>query len=660
MIDGTYLNTGDNILQMSRSLSTAVEIPDFQDHSKLVEDNTIDTSVKVLSRYEDEHAVFVDFLGLNMFVYSGIYVKVYHAMSVMFGVFTVYVLSHHVKNLTPLMVCSLLFDEFIGIWLPTLLTGLVGVFFYLVCPMRWYAGGVTVAVVMYCPVAMFNTMMVRAFLTTRSHSSPVLRQIAAILMNALIAIPFIALDIMSAYVWCQWVVFVSAASLVHLYVKQYYSNSYPMPDPGPGLTKYPHAIKTFGSFASSSNLARSSSTGNMRRTLSSNSVKDADCQTATVAMINHHAGRYLYSPEFYYVIVVSPMILLWVQTIHLTFTMLIPLLGKSGTTTPGDPLLGLLFGLLIALPSGCVLINDIQRPIARSTVQSCLSALLVGFIIVNMVFRSSYSDLRPKRLWIQHVERHTVIHDGSDNLFAEPTPTDKSLVDYGLWVNAFDSNGMAPLLSLPALDVESRNTQCSNANGDCYFDFPWYFPVAEALKDSVYLPTTDRPAIPDDQRLKMKVTAQPLSSDLCHRLQCERRLQSLVVENEHLYRVISVTITGPSHMNLVVRDHAQGKRIPYWKINGGSALDNMVTPPVIRADGVHYFTLGFGLCDGGHCTASLTMVVKGTDKVDIAGYGQYVDIIDNKEVRSFISQLPTWSKGAEWTNFPSIIIRDSV
>ena len=48
------------------------------------------------------------------------------------------------------------------------------------------------------------------------------------------------------------------------------------------------------------------------------------------------------------------------------------------------------------------------------------------------------------------------------------------------------------------------------------------------------------------------------------------------------------------------------------------------------------------------------------DLIDIAAYGHYIDVAPSHEIETFIQQLPDWSKGAEWTKFPSYLIKDTI
>jgi hypothetical protein len=642
--DGTYLNTGENLLQLSKALSTA----------KVVNEQRVATPEE---KHSDEHAVFFDTLGYSVIVYTGVYVTIYHSLAVLFGLFAVYRLSQHVdkellsrENLT-----RLLLDELIGLWLPAILTALLGVVMWLVAPMRWYSGGVYVGCLMYLPVALFTTIIVRSHLTTRSHSHYILRQIAVILMFCLIAAPMIALNVMSAFIFCMWIVFTSLACLVQLRM----------------------SLPLF-------------KVAKVKASDSSNSL----CEVITPSTgSSSGAVQYTTRPQAVYLLCLSPMILTWIQSIHLTFTMLIPLLGKSGTTIPSDPLLGALFGLLISIPSGCVLNNEIQAPIKKETSRYCFGALVVLYVVIVMTYTSSYSNDRPKRLWIQHIERFT---QDTHSSYAHPVSTDSSVQttpdDFGVWVSAFDSNGMAPLksLHLPLLDSAPReddkqlSTRCSDADGDCYFSFPWYFPVAEAIKDSVYLATDSkknvvtsvvntvdkhRPVIGDKERLKLTTTSAALSAEYCEKFKCDESIVKLI-KPSHEYRLVNITLYGPSHMHLVVRDNERGARIPLWRVNGHvnalksdlslSHLKNFEVAAPIRVEGVHYFQIGFGQCTAGHCLMSLQLVVRGDKPVQIAAYGHYVDQSRDKAIVALVESLPQWSKGAEWTNFPSVLIRDSV
>ena len=88
----------------------------------------------------------------------------------------------------------------------------------------------------------------------------------------------------------------------------------------------------------------------------------------------------------------------------------------------------------------------------------------------------------------------------------------------------------------------------------------------------------------------------------------------------------------------------------------------MVTPPVVRAEGVFFLSMGFGLCsDKEGCLQDVYLLVRGSAPVELAAYGHYTDQTeDTVELKKLTQDLPAWSRGAEWTKFPSFLVHDSV
>ncbi|KAJ1426252.1 hypothetical protein B484DRAFT_419996 [Ochromonadaceae sp. CCMP2298] len=90
--------------------------------------------------------------------------------------------------------------------------------------------------------------------------------------------------------------------------------------------------------------------------------------------------------------------------------------------------------------------------------------------------------------------------------------------------------------------------------------------------------------------------------------------------------------------------------------------------PPVRTEGIHYLSLGFGLCSGSAgetgidpvsevCEKRLFLLVQG-GAVQVGAYGHYTspEAGGSKELDLLQGLLPDWSKGAEWTNFPSMIV----
>lgn len=100
-------------------------------------------------------------------------------------------------------------------------------------------------------------------------------------------------------------------------------------------------------------------------------------------------------------------------------------------------------------------------------------------------------------------------------------------------------------------------------------------------------------------------------------------------------------------------------------------------PPPVRVEGIHFLQIGFGLCrhhqhhhhrdhphephhDDNTCSTVMHMLVEGDAPIDIAAYGHHTDVPLTTQLQLLQHSLPDWAKGAEWTNFPSHLIRDVI
>jgi hypothetical protein len=54
------------------------------------------------------------------------------------------------------------------------------------------------------------------------------------------------------------------------------------------------------------------------------------------------------------------------------------------------------------------------------------------------------------------------------------------------------------------------------------------------------------------------------------------------------------------------------------------------------------------------------MLVEGDDPLDVAAYGHHIDVPLTAQLQLLQRTLPDWAKGAEWTNFPSHLIKDVI
>lgn len=88
------------------------------------------------------------------------------------------------------------------------------------------------------------------------------------------------------------------------------------------------------------------------------------------------------------------------------------------------------------------------------------------------------------------------------------------------------------------------------------------YPVAHLMGNSLYISSSPPALIPDALALNMTLISEP----------------GLPFNSR---RSITVYISGPTHLRLIVRDGQGGSRIVCWSLNGG----NCISPPSARFDG---------------------------------------------------------------------------
>lgn len=266
-----------------------------------------------------------------------------------------------------------------------------------------------------------------------------------------------------------------------------------------------------------------------------------------------------------------------------------------------------------------------------------------------------------------------------------------------------------------------HNAACDVASGDCYLRFPWYFPVSEVLRQNMFIPT---PCYSSDdvrgQDLQLILSSAPFTGTDDDAAVSSATTMGSVGRK---LRMVRVVLYGPSHMNLIIRDNSSGTRLKRWSFGGDDPVrkgaapaaedprpiavslevsvddDRLVRvlkttppsgalpghhrmetvylhePPPVRVEGIHFLQIGFGLCHHHHehhhhhhhqqhpddtCSTVLHMLVEGDAPLDVAAYGHHIDVPLTAQLQLLQRALPDWAKGAEWTNFPSHLIRDVV
>ncbi|XP_060093352.1 endoplasmic reticulum metallopeptidase 1 [Heteronotia binoei] len=238
----------------------------------------------------------------------------------------------------------------------------------------------------------------------------------------------------------------------------------------------------------------------------------------------------------------------------ITYEMVIPIMGRSGSEIPPDILVAF-FVVVSSILLSSYFINFIY--LARSTKKTLLTlttVFAVAFILVcSGVFFPYSSDLanpRPKRIFLQHLNRR--FHDLNGHLAKS---------DSGIWINGLDYGGMSHITPhIPELNDTIR-TKCEEESPFC--GLPWILPVNFLFRKNWYLPAPV--LIPKDSIQFQLLSKEQMPWDATK---------------------LTFEISGPSHMSLYLRPH-QGVTLSRWSLGDGT--------PVVNIDGDYFVYYSHGL-----------------------------------------------------------------
>ena len=551
--DGSIAHTGENLLSLIRGLSLNSEEPGPN----------------------SDNFVFFDILGLWFVAYRGFAVVFVHSAVCVCGLAMIYSLTKATAPQTKSALSfwlSLIKGEVYCVSMSVCTCAVVALLAWLLCPMRFYDGGLLVAYVIYFPPAITCAYFCRGIIANHSHTTFDIR----VLSSLLVWTPLLALCILcgvkSGFLCVIWV-----GGTICAYVARHAASKW-------RVTK--------------------------------------DEWVTVIGMYSYDLSLML-------------AVCIWWNVIHTVLLIVMPLLGRVGTAVPGDFVVGLIVAILLSLPCGVILADTNCQPPTATCVRRCVLAELC-LLLVLAVTTSSYSSQHPKRLWMHHVHRDQIFEDGTTK------------VDHGILVTAMDGRGMYPFLpSLTSGEVANVPTvmnennrmvnYCNSWNGDCYFQFPWLYPVADAMRDSFYIPTQKPPDFPEKSKLFMAMSSTTTA--------------------DPLIRHIAISLRGPPRMNLIVRDNASGQRIEGWDIDISRKMPDahFVKPSPARPEGIHYIQVEFGLCLHDVCEGEIFLKVQGSASVQVAAYGYYMSLADDA-THSLLTALPDWATGAEWSSCPSSFI----
>lgn len=619
--DGSIMHTGSNALQFICALSAAPELSlPLQkwaaiNNMKLAADHS-----RVETPY-DSKFVFFDVLGLFAIVYSG---WALYALHVGVLILAASVCWARLPDVSALIDAAK--HVFYSQGMCMLVALLVGLMYSTFAPMRWYDGGYQYSTLIFVPPIVLTELIIHEralFRGSFGANEAAILEVSGVVYWALLLILATAIGHRGSYLFLMWTVFGSFSLICRSVVGLIQKSGSTVPE-----SYWRHAVMEV-------------------------------CPT----------------------LFLIPPTLCWFYQLTDGLELVVPLMGKTGHTVSGEILLALIYGwsvgsylktpLMMPLQSlaVCDYIRENKSNMRKLTVYPLAIGALMWFLY-SIFFSPSFSAARPKRLWVHHLERDLTGRGEG--------------VNTGLWVVGFDAQGLAPLTAggkesawidgthrtssfrgtwfpdgtvpgdlttRPATLEHRQGFNCGILNGECYLYWPYYFPVAEVLRDAVYIPAVG----PDFRGNNHEESEKSFVLDVA------------ASNSINGVRTINIFLAGPTHLTLAIRCQ---ERVLRWGLLQTTDENSKPTflhkpivltsaPPPRALDGIHYIQIGFGVCSGA-CLFRMQLEVTGTTPIDISAYGHYVLMRSTPELNGLKNELPAWSKGAEWTYFVSKLIATKV
>ncbi|KAL4114456.1 hypothetical protein PRIC2_014393 [Phytophthora ramorum] len=318
----------------------------------------------------------------------------------------------------------------------------------------------------------------------------------------------------------------------------------------------------------------------------------------------------MFSSNVYICVSLGAMIIPVIHTMccfAIALMFFIPLLGRSGPVVPPDIVLSLLMCIILVIMvsySGRVFcfLPVKQLKLVRNV---CIITTVVSTAYASI--RNPYSDICPKRIMLQHVERDVILPNGDIQS------------DSGLWVNSLDFRGPDPIKSyLASTQWKDARMQVApeelTEQAEVYGHMPWSLPVKHMLPEdkSWYLPAA-APAFPiDTQKAKLEVLSSTYSEETDR-------------------RKIHFVFTGPSHMNLFI--DAKKTKLTSWSMGNG------VSGPVIEAEDAYILQFCSGTVPSSY---HFWIEAESKKPIDVAFVGHFLEVT-TPEMKEFNDALPSWT-----------------
>ncbi|KAG7383940.1 Endoplasmic reticulum metallopeptidase 1 [Phytophthora pseudosyringae] len=291
----------------------------------------------------------------------------------------------------------------------------------------------------------------------------------------------------------------------------------------------------------------------------------------------------------------------------IALTFFIPLLGRSGPVVPPDVVLSLLMCIILLIMvsySGRVFCF---LPVRQLKLIRNVCIIITVAATAYASIRNPYSDICPKRIMLQHVQREVVLPNGDVQ------------TDSGLWINSLDFRGPDPIKShLASTQWKDVRMQVAPEelyeHAEVYGHMPWSLPVKHMLPEdkSWYLPAA-APTFPSDtHKAKLEVLSSTYSEETDR-------------------RKIRFVFTGPSHMNLFV--DAKKTKLTSWSMGNG------VSGPVAEAEDAYILQFCSGTVPSSY---HFWIEAESNKPIDVAFVGHFLEVT-TPEMKEFSDVLPSWT-----------------
>jgi len=319
-------------------------------------------------------------------------------------------------------------------------------------------------------------------------------------------------------------------------------------------------------------------------------------------------------------------VLYWFEVMRTVLAIFLPVMGRCGMILKPDLFISAIIGFFVSMLTliPCSILGGLRSSPRQTRLLAPLLLLVSAYHAVLSKSKSSYSLERPKRLFVQHVERRSLNKASSSS-----SSSSSSFLDSGLWINGMDTLALEPLRQLGVKDWQEakaypcRGLACS---------LPWFFPLADELQDGWLLPAKP-PPIEEARRMKLAVSEE---------------------ERESQGKRVILSLDGPSHMGIIISDPHH--RVTAWNLNLLSSDTGSNDVQTRRKQDMYFIYFASGLASASSqlhpwkLSIDLRSDARGRDDVGVAAFGHYL-LFEGKDG----TDLPGCSFSDEARGFAAIL-----